>query len=144
MRRRPTPTEVGPTALTPSVPGEPTLGENIKVLDSTRLQALRKLGGASDSDVIDDLIGLFRSDAPMRLSDLRAALAKQDSLAMQHTAHSFKSTSATLGGQRLAALCQELENRGARAALAGSESVLVSVEREYQLLCEALENYRRR
>ena len=61
---------------------------------------------------------------------------------MQHAAHRFKSSCAMLGGQRLAALCEELENRGARAAIAGSESLIVSVEREYQLVCEALDNYR--
>jgi PAS domain S-box-containing protein len=94
------------------------------------LESLRSLGRAAGRDVLRELVEAFRSQPHLAL--LREALAGQDRKSLELRAHSLKGSSGTLGAQRLAELCGELE-RSARAEedLEACARQLATVEDEH-------------
>jgi CheY-like chemotaxis protein/HPt (histidine-containing phosphotransfer) domain-containing protein len=99
---------------------------DIKVLEQIR--ALRGNGG---TDLLAKIIGVYLSDAPIRLSSLQEAVARGDAAAMARTAHAFKSASANLGAMGLAELCRRMEDLGRASSTSGAESLVVEIETEY-------------
>jgi two-component system sensor histidine kinase/response regulator len=61
-----------------------------------------------------------------------------DAAALHRTAHSLKSSSATLGALRLSALCKEVEALGRANALEGITTLWGKLEAEHVLVQEAL------
>jgi PAS domain S-box-containing protein len=103
--------------------GEPVLSR--AVLD--RLQ--EDLGG--DPTIVVELIELFCADTPLVLGRMRKALADGDVETVQRLAHTLRSSSATLGANRFAALCGELEVRARDRHLADGAERLALLERSY-------------
>jgi HPt (histidine-containing phosphotransfer) domain-containing protein len=54
------------------------------------------------------------------------------------SAHSLKSSSATLGALKLASLCRKLEELGRSNSLRNASDVFQELRREFVLVCEAL------
>ena len=78
------------------------------------------------------LIPLFLRDAPARLDDLGAALAKQDAHAVEQAAHRLKSGSGLLGASRLAELCEILENCGETGTVSGAQAIFQELQSEWE------------
>ncbi len=96
-------------------------------------------------DVMDDqfpvLINTFLSDSEERIRLLQRALAAQDSDTVWRQAHSFKGSCNNLGAERLAELCQGMEDRGRADELDGLEQALVSVQEEFAKLKVTLNSF---
>ncbi|MFO0577114.1 MAG: Hpt domain-containing protein [Polyangia bacterium] len=90
----------------------------LAVFRAATLRQLAELGEASGDDVIGELCGLLLADAPVRLAAMRSGLSSGDTRSTEHAAHSLKSSCAMLGGERTARLCQEIESRSRRGAVA--------------------------
>ena len=82
------------------------------VLDQDILENLRDLPGEGADDLLGELIILFAQEAPPRIAKLCDALQQNDAKRVMQVAHSLKGSSANLGATRMAALCNELEQRG--------------------------------
>ena len=69
---------------------------------------------------------------------MRDAVASEDAETLERSAHSLKSSSATLGALELAELCKELEQIGREAATDRAAEVFASLEMEFDRVRRAL------
>ena len=109
------------------------------VLDPATLVSLREMQAAAETDLLRELVDLFRSDAVPLLETLRAAAVEGDAEALKRSAHGLKGAAANLGAKQLAAICQELEHLGRSGITAGAEVLVAKVEAEYPQVIQALE-----
>jgi HPt (histidine-containing phosphotransfer) domain-containing protein len=85
--------------------GTPADGLDARVLDS-----LRELGGDDDPGLLNELIGIFLEDAPLRMKDIETALRNGDIKLLERAAHTLKSSSANIGALGLAGICRRMED----------------------------------
>lgn len=81
-------------------------------IDGAVLASLRELGGTEEPGLFIELLDLFLEDARGQLENLRRASAQGDLALLERTAHTLKSSSASVGARRLSRLCSELEQLG--------------------------------
>ena len=80
----------------------------------------------------------YLSETPKLLATLHTAVTLDEASTIERTAHSLKSSSATMGALRLASLCAELEALG-RANCTGNAAVLLAqIVTTYEAVREAL------
>jgi PAS domain S-box-containing protein len=85
----------------------------------------------SDTDLMDRIINLYLQTAPQHMQELRDAVLRKDARALSRTAHTFKSSCAQLGAERLAELCNRLDMLGREGSLTGAERIIEEMEKEY-------------
>jgi HPt (histidine-containing phosphotransfer) domain-containing protein len=105
-------------------------GLDAQGLDRTAIRALTELLG-DDRGALDEVVGAFVEEAPQRLAELRAGVARGDSVLAGRSAHTLKANSLTFGAHGLAALCLRLETAARANELAGLEQVLCEVDAEW-------------
>ena len=103
------------------------------------LDDLRDLGG---DEFVHEVIETFLADAPRLLAALRTSLDAQDTGELRRAAHTLKSNGATLGAERFAVACRELEQRAKSADLAGGSQLIERIEREFDRLEKELAPFR--
>jgi CheY-like chemotaxis protein len=111
----------------------------VEVLDADTLESLRQMGAMTGTNVVLDLLTLFRSEAPPLVEKLKTAVAAADAEQLKAAAHSLKGAAANLGAKALAAVCLELEKLGRAATVQGAAERLPDVEKQLELVCAALE-----
>jgi CheY-like chemotaxis protein len=84
---------------------------SIPPIDLAMLRRLRVGLPAGGSDVVGEVIGIFRQEAPVRLLALRDAVARGDLVSAGRTAHTLKGSAGHLGAKTLGALCARLEDQ---------------------------------
>ena len=89
------------------------------VIDALTFAELKTTVGA---DFIGELIDAYLDDTPRLINELTESLAQQDATKFSRTAHSIKSSSASLGALPLSLLAKELELMGKQGNLSGAES----------------------
>jgi PAS domain S-box-containing protein len=90
-------------------------------VDPEALERIRALGRAAGRDLLRQMVETFSSRP--HLEELREAIAAGDRKALELRAHSLKGSAGTLGAQRLADLCSELEH-----SAGGGDSELDALE----------------
>jgi len=108
------------------------------VIDLAVLEDLRALQGNDSPGFLAKIIHTYLDHTPQLLATLHEAVARDDALTLQRTAHSLKSSSAALGATTLAALCQDLEMRGHQQNLENVTPVLAAATAEYEMVREVL------
>ncbi|OAB58373.1 hypothetical protein AY599_23840 [Leptolyngbya valderiana BDU 20041] len=91
-----------------------------EVLDLEALQVLRELLGERDVKTFVEAIDLYLKEVPKLSNAMREAIASNDAISLQRTAHTLKSTSATVGATQVSEICAEIE----REAVSGNLEVL--------------------
>jgi CheY-like chemotaxis protein len=116
--------------------GAPTASS--KVLDAEVIESLRELRSGPDDPIMEELVGLFFSDAPVQIEAIQAAVAAADAPALARAAHALKSSSGNLGAMELHALLADLEvaARGGDLSNAGESvaRILVAYDRAHDAL----------
>ncbi|MEM7310292.1 MAG: response regulator [Planctomycetota bacterium] len=107
-------------------------------LDMDVIDSLKELGGEDDPEIFIELVELFLSDTPERISCLQKALEEGDAQALEGAAHALKSSCGNLGAISLSALCREIESCGRNADLDSAESLVSRSEHEFTRVQEAL------
>jgi CheY-like chemotaxis protein/HPt (histidine-containing phosphotransfer) domain-containing protein len=102
---------------------------NPRALESIRLLA---------SGLLERVVGQYVVDAPRYLDQIRAAVAADEPETLRRAAHALKSSSANLGAERFAAICQGLETLGRSGTTQGGAARLADAQREYERVCVAL------
>ncbi|CAK0765348.1 diguanylate cyclase [Gammaproteobacteria bacterium] len=111
----------------------PTSSSALKTLNFTTFERIRILGESSnEKDLPDILIGVYLESASCLVEELQDASRKGNTEVLLRTAHSLKSSSGSLGAERLAALCAVVE-AGARL---GDPTTAVTVESIAREWCE--------
>lgn len=98
--------------------------------------AIERLGG--DEALFAEVAGLFLTDAPQQLEEIRLALAAQDAMTLRHAAHSLKGSAAYVGGTAASVAAHKLELLGAENDLRAAPDGLRTLEREVGRLTAAL------
>ncbi len=133
----------GPPVATPALVGRgPAAPETASPLDRKALDALRAMERAGVPNMFEKVVALFLRTTPDQIRELREAIGRADAGAVHNTAHSLKSTSATLGATRLSALCKDLEAQARSGSLDGAAAACDAIEAEYARVARALESLR--
>jgi HPt (histidine-containing phosphotransfer) domain-containing protein len=98
---------------------------------------LDSLGG--DADFLSELIEAYFASSPDLLANMRQAIASGEAPALQRSAHSLKTGSASFGALAFAAQCKELEKLAKTGALAGAEEKLGALDAAYDQVAAALQ-----
>ncbi|MBW1645876.1 MAG: response regulator [Deltaproteobacteria bacterium] len=140
-----------PAGTTPDAAAEagPTDGPDREMaaaarLDQGAIDGIRQLQRPGSPDILEKIITIFLTNTPKLLEKIRQGVAAGDGEAVQQAAHPLKSSSASLGAMRMAAICRELEVRGRERRLEDSEPLLASLEEEFVLVSRELEELRPR
>ncbi|MHA7221257.1 hybrid sensor histidine kinase/response regulator [Arthrobacter sp. RHLT1-20] len=91
------------------IPPVPPPGEGEPVLDPARLTILRALGAPDGHGLLPQAAEAFRQDIQPSLDSLRRALDDGHGEALGEAAHKLKGAAASIGANRAAALCHQLE-----------------------------------
>ncbi|HAZ13467.1 MAG: hypothetical protein A2X86_13135 [Bdellovibrionales bacterium GWA2_49_15] len=78
-------------------------------LDQSALDKLKEMEAAGDTNLIKDLVEMFLKTAQLNISKLEKAVQAKDFKEITYTAHSMKSSCATLGLLKLSALLNQIE-----------------------------------
>jgi CheY-like chemotaxis protein/HPt (histidine-containing phosphotransfer) domain-containing protein len=109
------------------------------------LSDLRQLGGP-DQSFLRELIDLFILESGKRLALLNEAATNEDLNALHQLAHSQRGASLNFGAQRMAQLCEELENMNGSNSDAATTfevcQVVGRIEQEFRRVRRALEEAR--
>jgi HPt (histidine-containing phosphotransfer) domain-containing protein len=97
--------------------------------------SLRRMGG--DAQLFQEMVGFLRADTPVRLGELKAALAINDHAAAARAAHSLKGFALNFGARRAAMAAGALE-RCATLSSADQKEALEELESAMQELIEAI------
>ena len=118
---------------------EPTTLTDLATLDRAPLAAIRTLRQPGQPDPLERFVGLYLQSALSLKQRLQQALNAGDAEQLRQAAHTLKSSSANLGGRRLAARCHELEDLGRDGRLPDAAVKLAEVEHEFAGFVAALE-----
>jgi len=121
-----------------AVPAEtaaaPAISDNEAIFASAEL--LERVG--QDRDIANNVIAQFLQDAPTRLRELSAALAREALHPMRLKAHSIKGMAANIAARRLCEAAMRLES--AENALA-AQAHLQQLQSEYEELAPRLQRW---
>jgi HPt (histidine-containing phosphotransfer) domain-containing protein len=97
------------------------------ILDQSVLDELNdSIGG--DPAFIADLVATYLAEAPGHMAAMRAAADAGDSAAIVPAAHTLKSSSASLGAMRLAAIARDIELAGRQGETEGLAERVAAAE----------------
>jgi two-component system, sensor histidine kinase and response regulator len=102
--------------------------------------ALARVHG--DSELFRDIVDLFFAEIPEILSTFHQAVARGDTQAVEHTAHSLKGTVSSFGAQAACAAALRLEVMGRDGDLTQIAPACAELEREIARLARALSEFR--
>ena len=113
----------------------------LPTLNPTRVEQLREFCMQNESDLLPSLIEQFNTDSLAVLPRLQAALKAGNSRYVRFQAHYLRSSSANMGGERLADLCSLLEDLASEGLLLGANALFEQIETELHALIKALTPY---
>jgi signal transduction histidine kinase/HPt (histidine-containing phosphotransfer) domain-containing protein len=131
-------TTPGPSITPPIVPLMSTAAIEPR-LDCKPLDTLRTEFG----DDFAMLLDTFLESTPPLFADMLAALAGGDAVGVQRHAHSLKSSAATFGAMRLAAMARKLEHEAVAGNLADAANAITALLAEYDAVVMELQAYRK-
>jgi len=100
-------------------------------------KALELMG--DDQDLLTELAALFAEDCPRRLAELREAVARGESKAVERVAHTLKGTASNFGAQATVTAALRLEEMGRSRNLTEGESAFATLETEVERLIVSLQ-----
>ncbi|MEA5420459.1 response regulator [Spirulina sp. CCNP1310] len=107
-------------------------------LDPTVLDDLVAMGGDSAAELMVDLIDSYVELAPQLLTDIQIGIEQENYELFARAAHSLKSSSASLGANYLAELCQGLEHGGRSQNLNSIPDLWTRTRAEYERVLLAM------
>jgi HPt (histidine-containing phosphotransfer) domain-containing protein len=105
------------------------------IIDPNTISELKATVG---SEFIGELIDTYLEETPRLIEELVPLLEKLDTVAFGRTAHSIKSSSASLGALSFAAQAKELELMGKAGDLTGAEVKVEQLKVDYGQVKRAL------
>ena len=114
----------------------------MRVWQSDVIKKLRNQLGDEDGALVREIIQLYLVQARDLLAQLRVASRDADEYQIRGLAHSLKGSTATVGGDRLAAVCDRIEH--ASSAELASPDIWQDAQDEFELLAAELERHRPR
>jgi HPt (histidine-containing phosphotransfer) domain-containing protein len=107
-------------------------------IDPAAMETIQALEDSGAPGLVTRLVDVYLKSSPELVDAMRDAVASEDAETLERSAHSLKSSSATLGALELAELCKELEQIGREAATDRAAEVFASLEMEFDRVRRAL------
>jgi len=123
----------------PAAAGAEPVREREGGLDAATLDAIRSLNQAGAPDLLQQLVAVFREEAPDMLARIEGAVQAHEAGALRDNAHRLKSSSANIGALRLADLSRDLEELGRSGLPQDSTGPMEQLREEYARVQKALE-----
>jgi CheY-like chemotaxis protein len=108
-------------------------------IEASVISNLRALQSPGEPNLLAELIDSFLDDSAKRIELMRRAVASGDPEGLTRTAHVLKGGSGTLGANRMAALCDLLEDRSSRGSFEGAAVLITALEEEFERVRRALQ-----
>jgi len=105
-----------------------------------QLNVKARLYKPGQPNVLHKIISLYLTNSQAQVTQLRQAWQGRDSDAIRATAHSLKSSSATLGAHRLATLAKQLEEACWTAHVEQAEGLIMLIEIAHRDACVIFRN----
>jgi two-component system sensor histidine kinase/response regulator len=99
---------------------------------------LRNIAALARPALLDSMIELYMQHSPPLITAIEEAAASGQVEALRVALHTFKSSTANLGGMRLATLTKECEGLVREGGIAKAGPSVQKIRREYQDFCSAL------
>jgi HPt (histidine-containing phosphotransfer) domain-containing protein len=99
---------------------------------------LRNIAALARPALLDSMIELYLQHSPPIITAIELAAASGQVEALQVALHTFKSSTANLGGVRLATLTKECEGLVREGGIAKAAPAVQRIRKEYQDFCSAL------
>jgi two-component system, sensor histidine kinase and response regulator len=110
-------------------------GSRLPLIDAG---VLRNIAALARPALLNSMIELYLQHSPPLLTAIELAAASGQVEALQEALHTFKSSTANLGGLRLATLTKECEVLAREGGIAKAAPTVQRIRREYQDFCSAL------
>jgi two-component system sensor histidine kinase/response regulator len=110
-------------------------GSRLPLIDPS---VLRNIAALARPGLLDSMIELYMQHSPPLITAIELAAAGGQVEALQVALHTFKSSTANLGGLRLATLTKECERLVREGGVAKGAPAIQKIRREYQDFCSAL------
>ncbi|HVZ65282.1 MAG TPA: Hpt domain-containing protein [Lacunisphaera sp.] len=111
-------------------------------LDPAAIAALSSLGPEGDTSFLRELIDIYLADAPQRIAELDAALARGDAGVALRAAHTIKGSSSNFGATLLAHRAQQIEAQCKAGDCAAGLALLPALKAESRLVADELQRLR--
>ncbi len=121
---------LAPAGVEPEPEPEP------ETIDRKVLAKLDTLGGGST--LKRELIDLYLDREPGQIEELRVAIDAGDAKALRMAAHKLKGSAATMGAQKMASCCNDLELAARDEKLGGAEEMLKQIRIASARACHEL------
>jgi len=112
---------------------------NNPALNLDKLDLLRQLDPGGGALFLKKLISIYLSSVPVSLEQIENAIQLADSYALRKAAHTFKSSAANVGAEKLAEICLQLEEYGENHQLNEASDLLGKLQCESQQVTVSLE-----
>ena len=109
-----------------------------QVIDIKTLQTLQKIMSVVEGG-FDDILQTFLANSPTILHAMEEAIKANDAKKMGASAHTLKSTCASLGIFPLSELLRTVEKNGREENMVGIEQLFKTITTEYQIVKNHLE-----
>jgi two-component system, sensor histidine kinase and response regulator len=110
-------------------------GSRLPLIDAG---VLRNIAALARPALLNSMIELYLQHSPPLVAAIELAVAGGKVEALQEALHTFKSSTANLGGLRLATLTKECEVLVREGGIANAAPTVQRIRREYQDFCNAL------
>jgi two-component system, sensor histidine kinase and response regulator len=104
-----------------------------------REAALERVSG--DEDFLGEVLGLFLSDSPGRVDEIRSAIADRDAQALHRAAHALKGSAGCLAAGPTMNAALVLEEIGKNGHFAEAPAAFAALEREVARLVDAISQF---
>jgi len=110
---------------------------DLPTLNVDTFQGLRQ--SIDDDLIFSDLVTIYLNSAENLLEEIQIAFANQDARQFSLSAHSLKSTSASIGAVRLSQICKYLEQVGKTGKISVSSDMVHLLTNEYEQVIQAIQ-----
>jgi HPt (histidine-containing phosphotransfer) domain-containing protein len=110
---------------------------DLPTLNVDTFQGLRQ--SIDDDLMFSDLVTIYLNSAENLLDEIQMAFANQDASQFSLSAHSLKSTSASIGAVRLSQICKYLEQVGKTGNISVSSDMVYLLTNEYEQVIQAIQ-----
>jgi HPt (histidine-containing phosphotransfer) domain-containing protein len=131
--------EIIPTLIPHFIPSNPYWQkEKLLGIDSRALENIMAINQNNGHDVLTRVINLYLENSNNLVEKLREGLNSKDFATIAAAAHKLVSSSATLGAQKLAALCRQLEIICQCQFTEKAGSIFLNIRIEHKKVCKTL------